>query len=63
MNPLLNEQLGQAANREYEAKYGRKFSSEEGDGTQSTSPSWPKLAAASGGIATLVVLVSLILTG
>lgn len=63
MNPLLNEQLGQSTHREYEAKYGRRFSSEEEDKAQVIFPNWQKLAFAAGSIATLIVLASLILTG
>lgn len=63
MNPLLNEQLGQSTHREYEAKYGRKFSSEEKGKTNSTFPSWQKLAFAAGSVATLIVLASLFLIG
>jgi hypothetical protein len=63
MNPLLNEQLGQSTHREYEAKYGRPFSSEEGNKIQSTFPGWQKLVIATGSIASLIVLGSLLLTG
>ncbi len=63
MNPLLNEQLGQLTHREYEAKYSRQLSSEGRDKTKSTIPSWQKLALATGSITTLIVLVTLILTG
>jgi|GEM_PF-6170548 hypothetical protein len=61
MNPLLNDQLGQSTHREYEAKYGRQFSSKEEDKTQVTFPSWQKLAFATGSIITLIILASLVL--
>ena len=63
MNPLLNEQLGQSTHREYEAKYSRQFSPEETEKSKTTFPSWQKLALATGSIATLIVLLTLVLTG
>ena len=63
MNPLLNEQLGQSTHRENEAKYGWQFSSEKENKTQTSFPSWQKLAFATGSIATLIVLASLFLAG
>lgn len=63
MNPLLNEQLGQSTHREYEAKYGRQYSSKDKEKAQITYPSWQKLAIATGSIATLIILASLVLTG
>jgi hypothetical protein len=63
MNPLLNEQLGQATHREYEAKYSRQYPSKDEDKAQFTYPSWQKLAFAAGSIATLIILASLVLTG
>lgn len=63
MNPLLNAQLGQSTHREYEANYGQHHPSEKKGQVQETIPSWQKLAIAAGGIATLIVIVSLIIPG
>jgi hypothetical protein len=63
MNPLLNEQLGQVTHREYEAKYSQESSQENLDKVQNTFPSWQKLAVATGSIAALIILASLIVTG
>ena len=63
MNPLLNEQLGHSTHREYEAKYGRQFASREEDHAQPAFPVWQKLAVATGGIATLIVLAGMFLAG
>lgn len=63
MNPLLNEQLGQATHREYEAKYGRQYSSKDEENAPIIHESWQKLAIAAGSIATLIILASLVLTG
>lgn len=61
MNPLLNEQLGQATHREYEAKYGRQITLEERDKDHRSFPSWQKLAFAAGSMAALIVLATLFL--
>ena len=63
MNPLVNEQLGQATHREYETRYSRKSSPEGKENTENAMLSWQKLAIAAGSVATIIVFATLVFAG